>query len=446
MTNQPIFYVTPDPSRAIGLEKILPNYHIVCLDGGSLVNLMIKNGVKVFSLEKAIGNKEKILRNSGTILAHPQAEEYISKNSRGKKPNILFFKPSRKIETVALTKDYRLLGNACELNNLFEDKISFYEQCLSWGLPVPSGEVNSLESCFYEDLSRKYGPKLVFQFGHGWAGKTTFFIESEEELQRLQKKFPARDVRITRFIEGKTYLNNACVTKEEILVSPPAIQITAPEGFTANPGGTCGRQWPAGLSLRLAKAIGDSTCLVGQKMREQGYKGYFGLDFLVEEGTEQVFLSECNARLTASVPLYTKMEIRNGQKPLLLYHIEEFLGESFEFTGKEVEEMVGSELVIRNKLSETVVVGADFAPGIYTLVQNTLVKVYEDYSVEAIERPGEFFLSAAQKGRLVAAENEIAHLCSLGEILNEDSQVKEWAKKALLQVKELLKLKINGGA
>lgn len=444
MIKEPIFYVTPDPARAIGLEKILPDYHIVCLEDSPLIDLLLCVGVKVFSLERALGKRNFLLRSTGQLLAHPQVLEYIKRHTGNLRPNILFFKPSKKIELVCQKEGYRMLGNRAYLNEKFEDKISFYPLCQKWGLPIPPGEIKILKEANYQDLARRFGKKMVVQFGHGWAGNTTFFVEKAQQWGTLVEKFGTRLVRITRFIKGQTYLNNACITQDRVFASFPAVQITSPEGFTRSLGGTCGRQWPSNLAPKLEGEIDRYTQIIGKRMAKVGYKGYFGLDFLLEEKTDKIYLSECNARLTASVPLYTKMEILSGQKPLLLYHLEEFLGKqsSLEATGKKA--IRGAELLIRNNQDQSVRVTRDFAPGIYNFHQGKLRKRSSDYNLEGIKNKGEFFILAAACERIITMENEIARLDCLEKILDKEGKVESWARQALLMVKEQLALKTHG--
>ncbi|MFZ5366436.1 MAG: ATP-grasp domain-containing protein [Patescibacteria group bacterium] len=436
---EPIFYVTPDPARAVGLEKVLSFYHIICLDNSPLVDLLIAKGVRVFSLEAKIGKENTVLRNTGMILAHPLVQEYIAKNARNLKPNILFFKPSKKIEAICQRKGWRALGASPELNQQFEDKVSFYRLCQSLNISHPPGEIKILKRCHYQDLSLRFGQKLVIQFGHGWAGNTTYFVKNKSDFVHLQAKFPEREVRITCFIKGRTVLNNACVTGKKIFISPPALQITALEEFTQNPGGTCGRQWPARLKEKIRDKIEEYSQIIGEKMRDLGYKGFFGLDFLVEDKTDKVYISENNARLTASVPLYTKMELKAGQTPLLLYHILEYLKKAYpQDDSRKVKEMIGGELIMRNNTTASVRVTGEFPPGIYSYKREHLTYLREGYSLEDISERREFFILAASGGRIITPENEIARLNSLEEILDEEGQIKSFPKKALLEVKREL--------
>lgn len=438
----PIFYVSPDPSRAIGLETTFENYHIVCLDDSQLVDLLIARGVKVFSLERTLGQKNQVIRSTGEILGHPMVQKYIEKESLRKKPNILFFKPSKKIEDVARQKGYCLLGNSSSLNEKFEDKISFYNICLESDLPVPDGEIVSVPKLNYNELVEKYGSNFVIQFGHGWAGNTTYFIRGKNDFENLLKDCPVNRARVTRFIKGETYLNNVCVTRDEIYISPPAIQITAPEGFTKNPGGTCGRQWPSYLKTQPENQIEEYSRKVGTMMREAGYRGFLGLDFLLEEETGKVYLSENNARLTASVPMFTKLQLKAHQTPFLLRHILEFLGSDQPIDTENCDETSGSEIIIRNNTSNSVRVTKNFPAGIYTF-RGKLRKVRDGYSLSDIESDDEFLMVAVDEGRIVTSENELARLDCPIPIL-DDRGIKSWATKALQEAKNLLNLVDNG--
>lgn len=439
LISEPVFYVTPDPIRAIGLENVLPNFHIVCLDKNDLVDLLKERGVKIFSLEEKIGKDEKVLRNTGSLLSHPLVQDYIKNNAEN--PNILFFKPSKKVETIIKDFGWKSLGNNSELNNLFEDKISFHNFCKSCGLPVPQGEINYLNKLRWEEFTKNYGEKLVFQFGHGWAGNTTYFINKRSDFDNLISANSNREVRLTKFIEGDTYLNNACVTRERILMSAPALQITAPLGFTLNPGGTCGRVWPAAnLSPESLEEINTITLKVGEKMREMGYRGFFGLDFIVDKNTDKVYISENNARLTASTPMYTKLELKHGKIPLLFFHILEFLEKEqpIDLSVSGDEEIRGSELILRNAQKETMTVTNNFPQGIYINEDGKLVKIRDGISIEDIKKPEEFFLAAVGKGREVTSENEIARLDTLDNIVDENEELVGWVKDALLSVKKQL--------
>jgi len=208
---QPIFYVTNDVGKGIGLEDVLPNYHIICLDDHPLVNILQNRGISVFCLERALGSKNIIFRSSGIILDHPAVLSFIREKTKSSRPNILFFKPQKKIGIIAKRENFNLLGNSTEISRFFEDKIEFFKLCQKEGLPIHEGEITTLSQSNFTAIVKKYGEVLVIQFGRGWAGNSTFFISTEEELQDLKKRFGQIQVKVGRFIEGRTILNNAVI-------------------------------------------------------------------------------------------------------------------------------------------------------------------------------------------------------------------------------------------
>lgn len=428
---EPIFYLTNDVSHGLGLEKVLPNYHIICIDDHPLVDYLINDGVKVFCLERVLQKKNIIFRTSGKLLEQPEVRKYIKQNSAGKIPNILYFKPSVKLEGLCRRFGYRNLGNPVSLNRLFEDKISFFKICQELGIPVPKGEIVFLAEADFARLRQKYGPKMVIQFGRGWAGSTSFLIENEEEFNILKRKFFQTKVKLNRFIKGKTVLNNACVTGEKILLGPPAEQLTGVCGFTARPLGTCGRVWPAKLSQKQEIEIEKLTRKIGKEMQKKGYLGYFGLDFLIEEESGRVFLSENNARFTASAPFFTKLEIKEGRLPLMLYHVKAFLRQDAEIQRYRDAKILGSEVIVRNTAKVPIAVEEDFRPGVYRREKGELKFVRIAYDIGGIKNQEEFFLTASAKGRIVNPEIELIRFNSLTSVIEDNGEITPWVKSIL---------------
>lgn len=438
--SEPIFYVANDVVKGIGLEDLLPNYHIICLDDHPLVDYLLKQGTKVFCLERELKQRNTIFRSTSRIIDHPLAIEYIKKESRGEVANILFFKPSAKIDFICQKYGFKKLGNSAELNRQFEDKVLFYEKCLKEGISLPEGELGRLgELEIFGNLVKKYGLPLVIQFGRGWAGSTTFFVKSEKELIKLQDKFKGKKVKITKFIEGKTVLNNACIFGDNVLASPPAVQISAIGGLTSLPAATCGRQWPAGIEKSQEDQIIRITEKVGRMMVDSGYQGYFGLDFIIEETTRKVFLSENNARLTASVPFFTKMEIEANVFPLLAYHLFGFLDkgkfpDNYSFAGLEA-----SEIVLRNDFKLQKKIGNSLQPGVYKLMTEKYVFSRPEYYAKNLNNE-EFWLFTASQGRIVNPEIEISKADFKQKILDDRGNLNFRIFKVIKKIKEDLKL------
>ncbi len=431
----PIFYVTNDVGRGIGLEGLLPNYHIVCLDDHPLVNILQEDGVSVFCLERVLKQKNALLRNAATILEQPAVLSFIKEKSLGKKANLLFFKPQRKMEILAAKHGFNLLGNPVAVNRLFEDKVAFFEQCRKRGIKVPRGEIKTLTDCRYEDLAAQYGEPMVIQFGRGWAGNSTFFIGSKGELEELVSRFGPLKVKVSQFISGKTILNNAAVFAGKVLVGPPALQIKAERELTATQGGTGGRQWPAPLSDGQEQLIKEITQEVGKLMIQEGYRGFFGLDFLVDREGE-VYLSENNARLTASVPFFTKLELWKKVFPLLGYHLLAFLGDETARGEYPPPVIAGSEIVIRNNQDGPVMTRGSLKTGLY---QENFEFIKEAGFLEN-DGSNNFWLEPVAPGRKINPEIEVAKIDTSALVAGEDGRLKDQYRQLVSWVKEKLVL------
>lgn len=437
---RPIFYVTNDPSRGVGLENILPNYHILCLDDHPLVEIMQKNGVSVFCLEKQLGKKNLLRRSSSEILGHPLVLSFIKEKSKGQTPNIIFFKPQKKIEIIAQKNNFKLIGNSSLINKVFEDKINFYKIVSQENLPLLSAEIAILRNLDFNLCLKKFGSPFVIQFGFGWAGSSTFFIDNKKHFFEIQKKFGQIKVKVSRFIKGITVLNNAVVLPNEILQSPPAVQIKSISSLTAMPGGTGGRQWPAGLPDDQIYQIKQITEHVGELMRKRGYLGFFGLDFLIDGQSNEVFLSENNARLTASASFYTQLELKNNQIPLLVCHLSAFLDQNLLKDlppQKETNKISGSEIIGRSIFPRPIKITQSLLTGVYN---KDLRYKRESYFLDDAKE-GEFWLNAAGEGRIVNPEIEMFKINTFDKVCDSKGELNNFFASIVKKICSKIKIK-----
>ncbi len=435
---RPVFYLTNDVSRAIGLEKLLPNYHIICLDDHPLVDMLQQKGVSVFCLERALKQKNIFLRSSSLIIKHPLVLQFIKEKSGNLKPAILFFKPQKKLEIIAEQNNFQLIGNSRELNQKFEDKINFYQLAKENNLPILTSQVLALNDLDLKTAEKQFGLPLVVQFGFGWAGNSTFFILDQTDLQKLQQTYGQIKVKISRFIKGITVLNNAVVLPNSILQSQPAIQIKANSSLTSMPGGTGGRQWPVVLTKDQEYEIEKITQQTGEIMQKSGYLGFFGLDFLVEEQTKKIYLSENNSRLTASATFYTQLQLEQNQIPLLAYHLLSFLApEQIEDVNSLViEGITGSEIIGRNTNDFAVLIKKSLTPGLYNQ-ELTLKKA----SLWLEEKVSDFWLTAADVDRVVNPEIEMVKINSFEKVVDENGVLLERYNNVVQKIRDTMVVK-----
>ncbi len=434
----PIVFFTNDPKVGVGLEKIIPNYHIVCIDDSPIVDYLLQAGVKVFCYERQLGKRNILFRNSSQLLDQPSVINYLEESIPGREFAALMFKPGGNISKRLPGFKVHWLNNPSSLNRRFEDKVGFYREFYR-EVPFPKGEVLRLGEKDYGELTSAYGGKLVVQFGRGWAGNTTFFVNQEKEWDDLVAKYRGKETRVSKHLSGRTFINNVCVTAQGVLPSAPFSQITGIVGWTRYHGGTCGNDW-GGISLEknYADKIQKITIKIGGKMLQAGYRGIFGLDFLVDD-TGEVFVLENNARLTASIPMYTKLELMQGRLSLLGYHLLEFLEQPLPAFPVGVDSLTGGQVLLRNVASNPQQVGGDLPMGVYTAGgPDQWQYIRPGYSIEDLKQVGEYLVLPASLGRVVNPDIEYLRLQSLVPVLNDKGQLQpevyqlaEWARKKI---------------
>ncbi|MDP2873728.1 MAG: hypothetical protein Q8N84_00260 [bacterium] len=426
----PIFFFTNDAKVALGLEKVIPSYHIVCIDDNPIIDYLIDDGVKVYCYERAVGKKNCLFRSSSQLVAQPAVQKYLEQEAPSGKLAALLFKPCGNPFVKFSKFEVTLLNNSPAINWPLENKIEFFQKFRT-EFPFPQGEIARLGTVTFEDLVKSYGPKLVFQFGRGWAGNSTFFIDKESDFVRLQSQSPERLVKVSSFVVAQTAINNACLTNGKTLISPPFKQVTGLPEYTPYAGGTCGNNWAGeDFSGEISEKTIRLTEKLGEKMNRIGYRGIFGLDFLITAEGEAL-ISENNARMTASVPMFTKLELSAERVPLLAWHIMEFLGVDAQAEGLAIPEgnlgpVSGGQLILRNTDIETQEVGREVTPGVYHQKENDSSSwefLRAGYSVDDLKSAKEYLVLPAAKGRRVAHGIEYLRIQSLAPILGSDGHL-----------------------
>ncbi len=447
----PIFYVANSADHGVGLEKIIPNFHIICIDHDDEVDYLEKHGVKIFCLEKENGKKNVIFRNSALLLREPMVIDYIKKNSSEDcPPAIVLFKPSAAAEKIASFHHWKMLNNSAKLTDELEDKLNFAFIAKFLNIKTPEIEIIDLSRISYWEL-KKYYDHFVIQFGKGFAGNSTFFVQKKGDYSKFMHKNLPEDgvsrpvpVKVSKFIKGAPATINACVHSGAVYVGEPCYQITGEAVCTASRGATCGNDWfdfPEGAR----KKIFEVTSTIGQYLVKKGYQGIFGLDLIISKKDNEVYLIEINPRLVASIPFYTKLEIKNDIIPMFALHILDFLGIKFELEKnvdqKEILIKRGAQLLIRNIGDKTQTVNGDLKAGVYNFQNGSLVHLREGYSIDDVRDQSEFIVLPAAHGRVLKPETDAARLEFLSPLLDSSRHLSPESNNLAGEIYKKLKLK-----
>jgi predicted ATP-grasp superfamily ATP-dependent carboligase len=318
LSNTPLYYVTRDIDRALGLPDT---------DGYIIVtNSTEENKRLAGDRNDIVWIEEENILDTHELLAHPTTLETITNDA-----NILVFKNTTQIEKICTEKGWNLLNPSATLARKVEEKITQVEWLGELASLLPPHSIKTCKEITGSDLP------CIVQFNHAHTGEGTLQLQQLEQLEQLQKDFPDRPVRVTKFINGMMFTNNNVVTQNNVLIGNVNYQITGIAPYTQNPFQTIGNDWGFAAKtlseIQVTKYHAMATA-IGNKLRADGWKGLFGIDVMIEKETGKLYLIEINARQPASTTYESKlqrdkaMQLRNdNQITTFEAHIQALLGE-----------------------------------------------------------------------------------------------------------------------
>lgn len=432
---KPLFYFTNDIERGLGIEQLIENYHIICIDQNKINSLIKNSNINVFCLGDIV--EDQIYRSSIKLLEHTEVKKYLAKFPKG---YLQTFKISPRFEKLTSELGYGLINTSAKLNRTFENKLSQYKLLSEANVNMPKTRLSELKNENYSGLKEEFGDKFIIQFNRGHTGDSTILVDDGEKFLHLQNTFPERTVKLVKYIDTNlSYTLNGCITKSGNFLGGLCYQITGVEGLAHSQAATVGNDYSVreGIDKEVLKQINEESEKISNVMKNSGYRGMYGIDLLIKDGN--VYIIEINARQTQSVPFYTKLQLLNNQIPLSLLHLAEFLGidinldlENYNTTN--LEPINAAQLYLR-EFEEESVVKHEHQPGIYS---KNMQYLRPEYSINERTTNEEIMILHKSKGTKVKKGDEIARIQVLRRLITGDLKVENWAIDYLLAIKKIL--------
>jgi hypothetical protein len=320
LSNTPLYYVTRDIDRALGVPET---------DGYTIVtNVTPENKRLAGDRQDIIWIEEERVLDTHELLARPLIIAAIPHQA-----NVLVFKNTPTIERICAEQHWNLLNPSAALARKVEEKITQVEWLGELASFLPPHSIKTCKEITTSDLP------CIVQFNHAHTGEGTLQLQQPEQLDQLQKDFPDRPVRVTKFINGMMFTNNNVVTQNDVLIGNINYQITGITPYTQNPFQTIGNDWGFAKKMLSEKQVTEYHAMataIGNKLRADGWKGLFGIDVMIEEGTGRLYLIEINARQPASTTYESKLQRdkhqETNQMTTFEAHIQALLGEDMTST------------------------------------------------------------------------------------------------------------------
>lgn len=441
----PIFGVCVYAFDRLGPEEFLPEYRLLSLRY-SFDTQLIEKDLEVLSLEKDRGIYHlNVPRNSTSVLSHPKTQEYLKKFE---KPLILPYKSSKKMMEVARENQWIIAANPPTFGKAFlENKLKFREILKKIKVTVVPGEICPIEELDYPGFGQKYGLPFFLQHPLSAGGKGNFVVENKNDFGEALKslgelKRKGEEVLVAKYIRGPSPSITGCVTKFGILSTSPQYQLLSIPELYNKPGCFglfCGHDWAASdFDERVEKQAYEIVEKVGKYFAQLGYKGIFGLDFVLDQRTKRLYVTECNPRMLGSFPTITMAQIKNGEPPILGFHLLEFLGVDYQLDVAAINQAMrkkrkAAQMLLHNLTGKWAESTAEIQPGIYQLTDNRIKFLRSGYKLAHLRKKEEFLLTggAPIKRSYFSPNRRLFRVLSLRRVTEDHQQLNPWAKRVV---------------
>lgn len=427
----PFFSVNKYPySTLIGIENFINNFEILTFLNTKEAEIIakkhkisffmggiIKGEIKgedypdLSPLYNQIGKDEN--RKTISILKDDKIVNYLK--SFREKPVLLFYRMSEGLVKELKEHDWIIVGSDYNVRKKFDNKIEFNKILEEIGLPVPPYVIRSQEDIDYNDIFSLLGDKIVIQFPTSFSGSGTFIIHSKEDyftaisserFSRQKNKNVKGKIRIAKYVNRKlSPVIGVCSTKEGIVHTDLYNQIIdAPEVVKKEKGTGvyCGNEWTSVIFPEIIKRQAyDAAEKIGAYLKnKEGYKGYFGLDFILDDEKKILYPIEVNIRLIGSFPVFSMLQEVHKQPLIQAIQILQYLDRDdyvldVESLNKEMKgNMKGAYIHVYSNSSKAVYNKGELEAGIYCVGKGGDIKFSRpSYSLLDLRNKDEFLVS-----------------------------------------------------
>ena len=332
----PVYFVGPTAFNLLGIDRWVRNFSYVAYydswDGGHPRVFSPKNKPYIeFHSSEEINNY---------LLRDPEVQAFL--DSRGGRPRIAMMFFDEETEQICKRLGYDLILPPHRLRRRLDSKIVTTQLGNEAGAPsVPNVlvEVDSWGTLVRVAVEAGLGTDLVVQLPYGDSGKTTFFLQSETDWAAHADDILGQQAKVMKRINNKAAAVEAALTRHGTIVGPFMTDLTGYPELTPYKGGWCGNDvFPEALSDdHRARAI-ELVSRLGGRLAQEGYKGFFEVDVLVDLDTDEVYLGELNPRISGASSMTNVTAGAYADIPLFLFHLLEYMDVDYVIDADEINE------------------------------------------------------------------------------------------------------------
>ena len=273
------------------------------------------------------------------LLGHKEVVDWVGGRGPGKAAFLMF---DEETEELASELGLEVAFPAATLRHRLDSKIVTTQLGNEAGVPsVPNvlGTASTFEELRELASGAGLGTDLVVQTPYGDSGQTTFFIAGQTDWAEHEEHVVGEDLKVMKRIEPRETAIEGVVTRHGTLVGPLMTELAGFPELTPYTGGWCGNDVFADVLTEQHRVQARAyTQAMGERLRREGYRGYFEIDFLADEDSGRIYLGELNPRVTGASSITNVTAVAYGDMPLFLFHLLEFMDVDYEIDVDELNE------------------------------------------------------------------------------------------------------------
>lgn len=338
--DQPIFFIGPTGFNLLGIDRWVRGFeYIVYYDSWDGAHPRVFAPTSKPYVE--FNSSEEI---NNYLLRDAEVQRFIESrcSATGARPMVAMVFFDEETEQICDELDYELILPKDSLRRHLDSKIVTTRLGEEAGAPSVPNVLGRADS--YAELSKLateagLGSDLVVQTPYGDSGKTTFFITSEAEWDRNSEDMIGQELKIMKRINNRAVAVEAVNTRHGTVVGPFMTDLTGYPELTPYRGGWCGNDlFPEALSEAHRSTAISHVRRLGDRLREEGYRGFFEVDVLVDLDSDEVYLGELNPRISGASSMTNVTAGAYADIPLFLFHLLEFIDIDYKIDVDEINE------------------------------------------------------------------------------------------------------------
>lgn len=442
----PIYFISATNFNLLGADEWIRGFKFICY-----IECFDGLHPNVFSPKEEMPHEEfqSIEDINNYLLEHKEVVDYIKE--RGGKGKALFLMFDERTEGLAKQLGLEVCFPSAKMRNYMDNKVNTNRIAEKAGVPCVPYILSKVKN--YDHLNsltmKRLGTDLVIQTPFGDSGHTTFFISNEKEWEKYADEIvKEKEVKIMKRINCRGSAIEACVTRHGTIVAPLMTELVGFKELTPYKGGWCGNEiFAEAFTPAIRKKARKYTQLFGDQLRKEGYKGYFELDFLIDQDTHDLYLGELNPRITGASSITNHAVFALSDMPLFLFHMLEWMDQPYKLNVDALNrrwfkpENIDSwgQLVIKYTGSEVQVITQAPRSGIYKMSEDGTIRFSRmDTHRRAVETEREaFFLRISRKGDYFYEGADMGILVMRGRMMTDDFKLKPRAVNWINAIKDL---------